>query len=168
LTITLTIADSSGFANSYTADGSVCRVSSLFYPASDTETSVTTPVVTSTAGTLDTTTYPIILDNIGTVYEAWTITFSDATNYTLTGDTLTGTIASGTTSGDLSPTNSDVSKPYFTLEYEAFGGTFANGDTITFTTSPAAIPIGQKRVVPAGSASLANNKVTQVLVGEAV
>jgi hypothetical protein len=43
-----------------------------------------------------------------------------------------------------------------------------SGNTVTFTTHPAATGIGQKRVVPAGSASLANNKTTQVQGGEAV
>jgi len=170
LEITITVDEL--IANNYTAAGtptiSSPRVSSLIVPTADIETSVTTPVVTSTAGTLDTSTYPIILDNIGTVDEDWTLTFTDATHYSLTGDSLTGTIGTGTTGGDFAPNNTTFTKPYFTIELEAWGGTWEAGDTVTFTTHPAAIGIGQKRVVPAGSASLANNKTTQVIVGEAV
>jgi len=95
-TITITVAET--VANNYTAATTPTptspRVSSLIQPA-DIATSVTTPVKTSTAGTVDFTTYPIILDNIGTVDEDWTITFTDATHFALTGDSLTGTIATG-------------------------------------------------------------------------
>jgi hypothetical protein len=161
--ITITVAEE--IANNYTANG-VARVSSMIKPG-DIETSSTTPVVTSAAGTLNTTTYPIILDNIGTVDEDWTITFTDATHYTLTGDSL-GTVTTGTISADLAPNNPDFTKPYFTLEWEAFGDTWAAGNTITFTSHPAAVGIGQKRGTPAGTASLANNRATQVLGCEAV
>jgi hypothetical protein len=163
LDIAITVSET--IANNYTANGTT-RVSSLIKPG-EIKTSSTTPVVTSAAGTLDTTTYPIILDNIGTVDEDWTLTFTDATHYTLTGDSL-GTVASGTTGADLAPNNGDFTKPYFTLEFEAWGGTWAAGNTVTFTTHPSAAGIGQKRVIPAASPSLANNRSTQVLGGEAV
>jgi len=164
LDITITVAEA--IANNYTA-GTVPRVSSLIKPG-DIATSIGTITKTSVAGTLDTTTYPPTLDNIGTVDEDWTMTFTDATHFTLTGDSLTGSIGTGTTGANFIPNNVDFTKPYFTFDYRAFGGTWAAGDTVTFTTHPAAVGIGQKRVVPAGSASLANNKTTQVLGGEAV
>ena len=164
LDITVTVAEA--IANNYTANGTT-RVSSLIKPG-DIKTSIGTITKTSTAGTLDTTTYPPTLDNIGTVDEDWTMTFTDATHYALTGDSLTGSIGTGTTGADFIPNNPDFTKPYFTFDYRAFGGTWAAGNTITFTTHPAAAGIGQKRVVPAGTASLANNKTTQVLGGEAV
>lgn len=168
--VTITITVEEEIANNYTAATTPVitspRVSSLIIPSADIETSVTTPSVTSTAGTLDTTTYPIILDNIGTVDEDWTITFTDATHFTLTGDSLGLHATTGVISSDYSPSNSTFTKPYFTIELEAWGGTWAAGNTITFTTHPAAVGIGQKRVIPAGSSSLANNKATQVIVGE--
>lgn len=169
LEITITVDET--IANNYTAAAtptqSSPRVSSLYVPSSDTECTATTAVLTSSAGTFDDTTYPIILDNIGTVDEDWTLTFTDATHFTLSGDSL-GTVTTGVISADFAPSNSDFSKPFFTIETEAWGGTWEAGDTVEFTTHPAAIAIGQKRVVPAGSASLANNKCTQVLVGDAV
>ncbi len=168
----MTITVDETIANSYTADVSPTptspRVSSAI-PASDIETSVTTPVVTSVSGTFDVSSSgsDIELDNIGTVDEDWTITFTDPTNYTLSGDSL-GTIGAGTIGSDYSPNNSDFTKPYFTIESASWGGSWLAGDTVTFTTHPAAYGIGQKRVVPALSGSLANNKTSQVLSGESV
>lgn len=167
VTITLTIADSGGFANGFTADGSVARCSSIYEPASDIEASATTAVVTSTAGTFDDSTYPIVLDHIGSVDEDWTLTFTDASHFRLDGDSLGTGVATGDITTDFTPTNSGRSKPYFTIEADAFGGTFEAGDTITFTTKPAAVHIGLKRVVPAGSGSLSNNKVPLALIVEA-
>ncbi|MFA6135483.1 MAG: hypothetical protein WC869_15835 [Phycisphaerae bacterium] len=142
------------------------RVSSLIKPG-DLAASVTVPVKTSAAGTIDFTTSPLVLDNIGTVDEDWTLTFTDATHFTLSGDSL-GVLGTGLVSADYLPNNTDFTKPYFTLALGVWGGVWAAGDTVTFTTHPAASGIGQKRVVPALSASLANNKTTQVLGGEAV
>lgn len=161
----VTITVSGTIANNYTANGTT-RVSSLIKPG-DIKASNTAPVKTSAAGTIDFTTYPITLDNIGTIDEDWTLTFTDATHFNLSGDSL-GAMGSGVISANFAPNNTDFTKPHFTVDYRAFGGTWAAGNTVTFTTHPAAVGIGQKRVVPAGSASLANNKSTQVLGGEAV
>lgn len=167
VTITLTIADSAGFANSYTADGTV-RVRSVYEPASDIETSATTMVVTTVGdGDYDDTTYPLTLDDIGTVDEDWTLYFTDATHFRLDGDSLGNGVATGDTATDFTPSNAGRSRPYFTLEAAGFSGTYQAGDTITFTTKPSATAIGFKRVVPAGSGSLANNRVGAVLVVEA-
>ena len=167
--ITITVTEL--IANSYTAAATPTqaspRVSTLYQPA-DIAASATTPVKTSTAGTVDFSTYQLILDNIGTVDEDWTITFTDATHFTLSGDSLGAAVATGVTTADFAPSNATFTKPYFTIELEVWGGTWAPGDTVTFTTHPAAIAIGQKRVVPPATASLANNRCTKVLVGEAV
>ena len=160
VTITVTVP----FVAAFTAD-SVSRVSSLLKPG-DTEPSATTMVVTSSAGTVDEGSYPVLLDNLGSVDEDWTIAFTDATHFTLSGDSR-GSIGSGVIGTDFSPVNSDFSRIYMTIETGLWGGTWQAGDTVTFTTHPARVPIGQRRVVPAGSASLANNKCTQVYGGEA-
>jgi len=57
-------------------------------------------------------------------------------------------------------------KPYFTIPAAAWGGTWANGETVTFITHPASIPIWEKRVIPAGANSLAGNKRIIVVRGE--
>ncbi len=159
--VTITVAET--LANDYTvAAGS--RVSSV-YGAGDIKCSMTGWTETTAAGAYDEATYPPVLDNIGTIEQTWTLEFTDASNYTVSGDTV-GSVGSGSISADFAPQNPDLSKPYFTLEATGFGGTWAQGDKIVFTTHPAAVPIWEKRVVPAGAASLANNKITLVLSGE--
>lgn len=159
--VTITLA--AGLANGYTA-GAGTRIMSIL-PASDIECTVDNWVETSTAGTYDETTYPVICDNIGTIEQTWTITFTDATNFTVAGDTV-GSLASGTIGSDYSPSNPDFTKPYFTLESGGWGGTWANGETVVFQSHPAAYPVWEKRVVPAGCASLSSNKITLVISGE--
>lgn len=163
LNVTITVTE--GFTNAFTVAAGT-RASSLLKPTADTEPTYTSPVVTSSAGTFDDTTYPVELDNQGTTDEDITLTFTDATHFTASGDSL-GTLGSGDTSTNFAPSNSDFTRPYFTIDADAFGGTFQAGDTITFTTHPARVPIGQLRVVLAGAASLANNKCTAVYGGEA-
>lgn len=166
LTVTITVADSAGIANSYTADGTKVRVRSIYVPGTDFETTVTSVVLSDSSSDYDETNYPILLDNIGTVDEDWTITFTDAANFRLDGDSLGTSVATGSTATDFAPNNSDKTKPYFTMYAAGFSG-FTAGDTITFTTKPSAKGYGIKRVIPAASGSLANNKVSNVLVLEA-
>lgn len=162
--LVVTITVTAAFVTAFTADGTA-RVSSLIRPG-DTQPSATAIVKTSAAGTIDEGSYPIILDNYGSVEEDWSLDFTDATHFTLTGDTL-GAVGSGVVGTDFSPINPDFSRIYLTIEAGMLGGTWTAGDNLSFTTHPARVPIGQRRIVPAGSASLANNKCTQVYGGEA-
>ena len=106
--------------------------------------------VTSSNGTFDDTGNPITVDAIGGIHENWTLTFTSATNYDLIGDTV-GAVGSGTVSSDFSPNNPDFAKPYLTIPAAGFGGTFASGDQITFTTDPFAKAIWLKRYTPANA-----------------
>jgi len=117
-------------------------------------------------GTYDESTYPVLLDNIGTIDQTVTLTFTDATNFTAASNVSGVTLSGGSTGADYLPSNPDVSKPYFTLESAGFAGTWASGDTIVFDTIPASKAIWQKRVVPAGAASLTGNKAIVVFSGE--
>jgi len=159
----VTITTTTALANGYTV-ASGARVMSV-YNAGDVECTTTNWVETSGAGTYDETTYPVINDNIGGIEQTWTITFSDATNFTVSGDTV-GAVGSGSRSADFTPTNADFSKPYFTLESAGFGGTWAARNTIVFQTHPAAVPIFEKRVVPPACASLSGNSIVLVVAGE--
>ncbi|MDY0013887.1 MAG: hypothetical protein RBS40_13460 [Rhodocyclaceae bacterium] len=164
--VTITVAET--LTNGYTGGtlaAPITYVQSLYYPSADLVATVDNWVETSSAGTYDETTYPAIPDHIGTAEQTWTLTFSDATNFTVVGDTI-GSVGSGTIGSDFAPTNSAVSKPYFTLESAGWGGTWANGETIVFQTHPPAIPIWETRVVPAGAGSMAGNGITAVLEGE--
>lgn len=161
----VTITISGTLANGYLA-ATPTKVASIYEPATDLAASYDNWVETSTSGTYDETNYPVICDNIGTIEQTWTGTMTDATHITIVGDTV-GTVATGeATTGDIAPTNSDFSKPYFTLESAGWGGTWAVGETIVWQTHPAATPLWEKRVVPAACDSLANNKIVAIQMGE--
>ena len=162
-TYTLTLDTGDTLANSYTTTATY--VGSCL-DKGDVEASFDTVVVTSTAGTFDSTTHPIVLDNIGTVYDEWTIEFVTTTTYSITGANEGLLASGGNISSDASPTNNDFAKKYMTIPSAAFGGSFEVGDTITFKTYPAAIPIWHKETIPAGSASYSNNTWTEKIIGE--
>jgi len=112
--------------------------------------------VESAAGTgdYDESTYPVVLDWIGSVEETWTITIlAGGATFSVSGSTI-GALDSGQISLDYSPSNGDFVKPYFTIDKDGWGAGWLEGDTITFKTHPAAEPIWRKRVVPVGSAAL--------------
>lgn len=156
-TLTLTL----GLDNGYSA--TTTKVASVYLPA-DVETVIASWVETG-SGTYDETTYPVLGDSISTVEQDWTIEFTSATAFNITGDQL-GLVGTGNTSSNAAPINGNYSKPYFTLRSVGWGGTWTIGDTITFKTSPAAIPIWYRRVVPAASNSLSGNSVIVAVDGE--
>ena len=139
-------------------------VSSVYTPA-DVQASVTDFLLTSASGTFDTALHPITPHGIGSIEQLWTATFTTSTAYTVTGDTV-GSVGSGNIATNFIPANSAHSKPLFTIPAAAFGGTYANGDTIQFRTHPASIAIVYRRVVPAGANSLSANRVAVVVDGE--
>ena len=159
----ITITVTGTLANAYTT-ASGTRIMSLL-DAGDINCSVDSWVETSGSGTYDEVTNPLVTDNIGTVDETWTLTFTDATNFTVVGDSL-GSVGSGTTGADFAPVNADFAKPYMTLEFAGWAGAWANGDTIVFETHPASFAFWLKREVPATCPPLANNKNTTVVSGE--
>jgi len=166
--VTITVAET--LTNGYTGGtlaAPITYVQSVYAPASDLACTVDNWAETTSAGTYDETTYPVTGDNIGTMEQTWTLEFTDATNFTVVGDTI-GSVGSGTTGSDFAPTNSAVSKPYFTLEAAGWGGTWAAGETIVFQTHPSAIAVWETRVVPAAASSMAGNGITAVLEGETV
>ena len=120
-------------------------------------------VETSSAGTYDEGTYPVTRYNVGTVTDLWTLTFSDATNFSVTG-TNTGSVGSGDINTDFQPANG--SSYYFKIDKDGWGGSWANGNTVTFTTTHAGKGLWVKEVVPAGIASYSNNTVTLDWRGE--
>lgn len=105
------------------------------------------------------------VDAVGGIEQDWTLTFTGATTFNLSGNTL-GAVGSGTIGSDFSPNNPNFSEPYFTILAAGWAGTWQAGDTVTFTTHPAAAPVWFKRIIPAGAASQSSNAITQKLVGE--
>lgn len=110
----------------------------------------------SVAGTYDEASYPLTLYNDGTEYDTWTITFTSATAFTCSGANE-GSVGTGSVSSDFAPTNPNTGQPYFKIDKDGWGGTWANGETITFTTNPAGIPIWWREIVPAATAQEPNN-----------
>lgn len=99
-----------------------------------------------------------IVDHVAGIEQTWTLTFTSATAFTCVGDTV-GAVNGGTTSSDFAPNNATYSRPYFNLAASMWGGTWATGNTLTFKTHPAAVPIWQKRVIPSNTGSLSGDKV---------
>lgn len=111
---------------------------------------------TSALGTYDETSYPVVMYNDGTEYDAWTITFTSGVAFNCSG-LNEGSVGSGVVSSSFSPINSATGQPYFTIDLLGWGGTWVSGDTITFITNPSASPLWLKEVVPAGTAQVSNN-----------
>jgi len=128
---------------------------------------VTGVSVVSGSGSFDAATVGnLIAHNRGAVQENWTLTFTSATTFTMSGNTV-GTLASpGSISADYAPLNPATGTPYFTIKAIAWAGTFQTNDTVTFATQPAAIPIWYRRQVPAGTFSLANDFCSLAIHGE--
>ena len=162
--VTLTI--STPLVNGYVASG-VTRVGSVIEVSDIIATYSSFSVVTADTGTYDDATYPVVLDHISSIEQDWTITFTSVTDFTLTSDDPTlGISTVGNVSSTLQPNNPDYNKPYFILNQLGYGGSFAIGDTISFTTTPSAAPIWYKRVIPANANSLTGDKVIIGIDGE--
>ncbi len=160
----VTLSITPALQNGYTAAST--RVANVYEP-SDIVASVTN-VVVSTAGSGDynaDTTKPIIVPNVGGVYDDWTITFTSGSAFTCVG-AREGSVAGGSTASDYSPNNPATSTPFFTVQSLGFTGTWASGDTLTFRTVPAHAPVWVKRVVPAGAGAYAGNKAVIAIDGE--
>ena len=60
-------------------------------------------------------------------------------------------VATGATGTDFSPMNPLFSVPYFTLPAAGWSGTWQTGDTLSWSTAPADMPVWLSRTVPAGT-----------------
>lgn len=160
----VTITTKSPLKNSYTAAStrimSVLDMGNLSGSVSN--------IVPTGSGTLNTSANPITVTNMGSTSENWTLTFVDATHIDIVGSE-SGAVASNVIiTSDIAPTNPNVpTKTFFNLPAAAFSGTWTAGNTITFTTTAPIAAIWEKRIVPAGAASI-NNSTTVVFTGETV
>lgn len=159
-----TITFTPALENAFSSAGQATRVASLLSLGTITATA-TTPVVTSVAGLFDSATYPIAVNNVGTVRQNWTLTFTNATTFSIVGDTL-GNLGTGNVGSGASPFNTLQNANYFVLNASGFSGTFAAGNTITFSTAPSAKAVWFKRIVPANTASYTGNTFVVVIEGE--
>lgn len=156
-----TITLATPLVNGYSA--SATYVSSLIEFGDVAAGVVGTPTVTSAAGTFDKT--KLTVQNIGGLYQVLTFTFSSATAFTCSGDTL-GSLGSGTISGTFAPTNPAFGSAYFSLLSSAWGGTFAAGDTVVVTITPCSVMWWEKRVVPAGAGTIPTQTTYRMIFAE--
>ena len=119
---------------------------------------------TSVAGTYDEVAHPVELDNMGTVEDDVTVTFTSATTFMVTG-AYAGTLATGAITADYAPAN-PAGGVYFTLRAAGWGGTWAAGDRVSFSIHPAALPLWIKQVVAAGAAAAAAETIPVQVAGE--
>jgi hypothetical protein len=110
---------------------------------------------TSAAGTYDEATYPPTLAQVGTVRDDFTITFTSATAFSCSG-LYEGAVGTGQVSQDFSPINPATGTPYFTIDKDGWGGTWAIGNTVTFKTYPASKGLWLKEIWPAGASAQEN------------
>jgi hypothetical protein len=166
LNVTITTVDL--IANSYAAysSGSGGKVG-VVLEAGETKASHGTIVKTSTAGTFDNTTYPLLFNNQGADEHTVTITFTDATNFTAASNRF-GALAAGSKSADYAPLHPTWSKALFTIELEAWGGTWAGGDTLVIPLHACAAYAWEKHIVPAGCSPLSSNRIWLVNRAEGV
>ncbi len=111
---------------------------------------------TSASGTYNESSYPPVLSSTGTVNDTWTLTFTSDTAFAVVGASE-GAAGSGYTTSDFAPLNPATGTPYFTLQTGGWGGAWANGDTIVFSTRPSAVPVWIRQVVPPGTPAISHN-----------
>lgn len=148
-----TVTLSAQLANSYSTGG---RLASVML-AGDVLPTLSGQAVVGAAGVF--TPSAVTLYPRSTVADTWTLTFTSATAFTASG-AATGAVGSGSTGSSFGPNNADFGGSYFTLGAGALGGTWAAGNTVTFTTAPAAIPLWLRRTVPANTLTYASNRFT--------
>ena len=113
---------------------------------------------TSASGTYDESTYPVEVNNIGSVSDDWTLTFTAATTFTISGAN-TGAVGTGSTASDFTPVNASAGGGayYFIIRSAGWGGTWQIGETVIFTTTHSSAGVWFKEVVPAGTSAKTSN-----------
>jgi len=166
---TATITLSAGLTYGYAAYSALDPVYFAGYiDLSDTTSSPDTFVVAVGSGTFDDS--KINTYNQGTIEDDWTIEIeSGDSTYKCTG-TFSGEIATGQAkASEFKPSNPNVSGAqgyYFRIQAGAFGGTWAEGNQLTFSTHHASKGVWIKEIVPALTASYSNNNPELRISGE--
>ncbi len=123
--------------------------------------------VNSASGSFDTATVGnLVAHNKGAIEQDWTLTFNGPDNFNVSGNLVGILSAPGSLHADYAPIHPATGTPYFTLRAAGWSGNFSANDTLTFRTSPAAIPLWYRRRVPPGTFSLANDFASVALHGE--
>jgi hypothetical protein len=156
----VTITISGTLANDYSSTNTY--VASLIV-TTELKGTTTGKSVTSAAGTF--TEANMTVGNIGSIYQVLTFTFTSATAFTVASDAGI-TLAGGTTDATYAPTNVSKGASYFSVPPTCWGGTWATGNTLVITTVPPALPILEKRVVPAGATAFGAQSLLRMFLVE--
>lgn len=163
----ITLVWSGGLTNGYT--DTETKVSSVYEPAASIVASTDATYTLSTvSGTYNEGAYPIEGDNIGGVYDNWTLTFDSpyTGGFEVIGSN-TGPIGTGNITTDFTPLNPNFSgKNYFILRSAGWGGSWLADETMQFTTQPAAEPLWFKQVVPPSATVTAGNSFEIAIDGQ--
>ncbi len=81
--------------------------------------------------------YPVVVKNSGAVTERWALVFDGSDHFNIIGENR-GIIGSGYITQDCQPINLATGKPYWFIDYRAFGSGWAAGNVIRFNTVGAA------------------------------
>lgn len=157
LEVTLTLSEAIG-----TAFSAGALVSMVYLPDFDVEPTVDN---TSYTGGADIDSSLIGLDNQGTIEQEYVLTVNTgAATFTIVGDTLGTLSTSGTIGSEYAPQNSDTSTDLFVLPSSIFDGlTVSAGDTFTFQTHPAGVPVFLYKNNPASATKVNSNSFTVVM-----
>jgi hypothetical protein len=126
------------------------RVTGVFDQVSWTSVWSDTRIGSDATATYDTVNHPFEVLNNGCVTERWRINFTTTTAFQVIGENL-GVIATGTTAGDVSPSNTLTGLPYFTIRAAGWGAGWAAGNNLRFNTIGATAPIWIARTVLPGA-----------------
>jgi hypothetical protein len=99
----------------------------------------------------------VVPENQGAVHEQITLTYSSATAFAASGDTITGSLGTGNRTAGITLVDPRNGKAMGTIPAAAFGGTYASGDTVTFWLRPAAWPLWARLEMDAGAAPFSQN-----------
>jgi hypothetical protein len=163
VTSSSTAAAELGLDNSihYGTDGTV--VSEVLQLGSIGSSHTTPDTSGSASGTFNDSGYPVETYDAGTVSDDWTVEFSSAADFDVTGS-ISGLIGSGNINEDFQAANEG--SYYFRITKEAWGGTWASGDVMTFGTVHSAKGIWIKEEVKAETPACFGNRVSFTLDGE--
>ncbi len=162
----ITINLSAPLVNGYTVAAGA-RFMSIYQPGT-VQPSFGTITKDSVAGTFDDSTFPPILDNIGTIEESFTFTFDDDSGNFTCRKADTTSVGSGNIASNFAPVNGDFSKPLFTLEPDFWTGTWVDGDELYMPTHPAMFAIWECRRVPPDCGPLPSDVILIVVDGEGI
>lgn len=155
----MTVTLAAGLINAYSTGDKAATLINL----GNLETTKAQNALSSAAGTINIS--YMALNNIGAVNDTFTLTFTSATNFTVSG-TASGALAGGSTSSTYAPTNPVTGQPLFSISPSFWGGTWTAGDYVRIDTTGAYKGFWVKEVVPAGAGYEPDNGVNFIWIAD--